>query len=70
MNRKTITWILVLLLSFQLVLGLGIRPAKTTISAEDGPIYEGTLTIVNTDHQEMKLKIHADGEIEIGRAHV
>ena len=64
MNKKIIVWTIVLLLAFQLVTALGIRPAKTTIIYEETPVSSRQFWVVNNDRQELDLVISAEGELE------
>ena len=59
MTKKIIVWALVLLLAFQLVTALGIRPAKTTIIYEETPVSSRQFWVVNNDRQELDLVISA-----------
>ncbi len=62
-NRtKLIFFLLLLVLTAQLVTALGIRPAKTTINSEEITSYKGTIWIVNNDHQNRLISIGAGGE--------
>src|SRR3989338_9610600 len=63
MNKKIIVWTIVLLLAFQLVTALGIRPAKTTIIYEETPVSSRQFWVVNNDRQELDLVISAEGEL-------
>ena len=63
MNRKLLVWMLVLILCLEAVLGLGIRPAKTTIIYEETPVYAGKFVVVNNDHLELDLALSVSWEI-------
>ncbi|MDP3640501.1 MAG: hypothetical protein Q8R53_04875 [Nanoarchaeota archaeon] len=66
MHRKVFLWIIVLFFSLQLVLALGIRPAKTTIIfdelGEDRDLEE-KFWVVNNDHHEFTARITVEGEL-------
>lgn len=62
MKTKTLIWLTVLLLSINLVLALGIQPAKTTIIAETTSHYSGQFMIVNTEGAEFQVKVYAQGD--------
>ncbi len=64
MNKKTLMWILVLLISTQIVLGLGLRPAKTTINFEPNLEKEYQFKIVNNEHKDLDVELEVKGELE------
>jgi len=63
MKKKIIIWGIVLLIVIEGVLGLGLRPAKTTISFE--PDLERTyqFKIVNNDHKDLDVDVEVEGEL-------
>ena len=61
MNKTTITWLIVLLLTINLVLATGIRPANTNLGEQK--YYEGTFWVVNNDQRELSVKIYVAGEM-------
>ena len=67
MKSKIAVWILVLLLAFQLVNALGVRPAKTSIAVdefeENNIQIEGKLWVVNNENREFTVGIYLDGEM-------
>ena len=67
MKNKTILWILILVMSIQLVTAIGIRPAKTNIAVDDytenNIKVDGKLWVVNNDHREFIVDIYVDGEM-------
>ena len=63
MNQKIIAWAVVLLLAVQLVMAIGIRPAKTTLISENGHDYSETFWIVNNEGREFAVDIYVDGEM-------
>lgn len=63
MNKKTILWILVLILTTQLVLGLGLRPAKTTIDFKPNLDREHSFWVVNNDNIDFEVNIYVEGEL-------
>jgi len=63
MNKKLILWILVLIVISQLVLGLGVRPAKTTFNTNDALSFTDSFMVVNNDGYEMKLKVYLEGDL-------
>ena len=48
----------------QLVLAIGIRPAKTTILSEETPVFAGKFWVVNNDLQDITVIVSANGELE------
>lgn len=65
MRPKIIVWLIVLLLTFHVVLAIGIRPVKTTIISDELETkkFDGQLWVVNTDHQEFTAAISVEGEM-------
>ena len=63
MNKKTMIWIIAFILSINLVLAIGVRPANTIISSEDSSNYEGKFWVVNTEAKDFIAKISLEGEI-------
>jgi hypothetical protein len=61
--KKPMIWVLVLLLTVHLVLGLGIRPAKTNLISEEISSYANELWIVNNDAREFSVSISLRGEM-------
>ena len=63
-NKKIIIWtIVLLLLSMQLVLAIGIRPAKTTIISGEENKFENSFWIVNNDHRDFFVKLYPSGPL-------
>jgi hypothetical protein len=62
-TKKLITWMMVLLLTLQIVSALGIRPAKTTLMAEEGLDYSDVFWVVNNDARGFSVKIYVEGEM-------
>jgi len=66
-KQKIIIWILLLLLAFQLVTAIGIRPARTNIAVDDhdddNVKIDGTFWVVNNDHREFTVDIYIEGEM-------
>ncbi len=54
---------MVFLLLTNIVLSLGIRPAKTIIESEHTQDYSGTFWVVNSEHNEFSMKVYTDGEM-------
>lgn len=63
MNKKLIVWLVLSIICIEAVLGLGIRPAKTTIEFVPGAEQEYSFWIVNNDQMEMEAKIFAKGDL-------
>lgn len=65
MKTKTIAaWLIVLLLTLQVVTALGIRPAKTTILSEETSNFDGELWVVNEEGREFEVNIYVEGPLE------
>lgn len=67
-TTKIVLWMIILLVAAQLVLSLGIRPAKTELLSEkimlDGKIdYSGVFWVVNNDGLPFEVNIYVDGEM-------
>ena len=60
---KLISWIALLLLCFNIVFALGIRPAKTSLIFEEGRDYTQQFWVVNNEGREFSVKISAGGEM-------
>ncbi len=54
---------LVLVLSLQLTIALGIRPAKTTMISDDSKDYAGQFWVVNNDQHEFTATVSVEGEM-------
>ncbi len=63
MKPKIIAWMLVLLLTLQIVMAIGIRPAKTTLISENGRDYSEKFWIVNNEGREFQVDIYVEGEM-------
>ncbi len=63
LNTKIMWWIVVLILSFHAVIGLGISPAKTTLFSEETTIYSGNFLVVNNDAEDMDVGISSQGQL-------
>jgi len=63
MKQKKVVWAIVFLLTLQLVLGLGVIPAKTIVDLSNAEIYEGKITVVNNDHLKTVIKLSAEENI-------
>lgn len=63
MNRKLIVWGMVLLFCFSIVTALGIRPAKMSVSIEEGRDYSGQLWVVNNEGREFAVTVSVGGEM-------
>lgn len=63
MKNKLIIWLIVLLLTLNLVLALGIRPAKTTVISEESLQSKEKFWVVNNDQQEFSVKVYVEGEM-------
>ena len=62
-RMKLLSWIIVLILGLQLVLALGIRPAKTTLIFEEGRDHQETFWVVNNEGREFSVRIAVGGEM-------
>src|SRR3989339_84973 len=59
-----IVYLLILLVSAQLILALGVSPAKTIIPFDPtATTYTGKFWVVNNAHEEFTMKLSADGEM-------
>lgn len=56
-------FVIVLLLTLNLVSAIGIRPAKTNIFSDEGKDYSNNLWIVNSDGKELTVNIYIEGEM-------
>jgi len=63
MENKKLIWVVVLLLSINLVLAIGIRPAKTTILFDELSTSEGNFWVVNNENREFLAKVSVAGEM-------
>ena len=63
LNTKIVWWIVVLILCFHVVLGLGISPAKTTLFSEETTLYNGNFLVVNNDAEDMDVGISSQGQL-------
>lgn len=63
MKLKIIAWALVLLLAVQLVVAIGIRPAKTTLISENARDYSEKFWIVNNEGREFLVDVYVEGEM-------
>ena len=63
MNKITLTWLVVLFLTFNLALAIGIRPAKTEMISDNLKHLEGQFWVVNNDQREFSTKIYLEGEM-------
>lgn len=65
MKFKRIIWLMVLLLTLQLVLAIGIRPARTSIAVDDftenNINVDGKLWVVNNEQREFTVNIYVEG---------
>ncbi len=61
MNKKIIIWIGIILLLFNLVTALGIRPSKTMHTFEKGQDFSGEFWVVNNDAQAITTTISVEG---------
>jgi len=52
-----------MILVTQLVVGIGIRPAKTLLVHEISPNHAGTFWVVNNDQTEFLIKVRVEGEL-------
>src|SRR3989338_3318548 len=60
---RIILWIMVVLLSINLALAIGIRPAKTTIESEQTKSLCGQFWVVNNDQMDFSAKVYIEGEM-------
>lgn len=63
MKPKIIAWMLVLLLTLQIVMAIGIRPAKTTLISENARDYSETFWVVNNEGREFLVDVYVEGEM-------
>ncbi len=61
--QKTVLWCLIILVVSSSVLGLGIRPAKSTVNFEETQVYEKTIWVVNGEEREVTMDISVEGEM-------
>jgi len=61
--QKVVIWMFILLLTFQLVTAIGIRPAKTTLISEEGLVYSDSFWIVNNEGRGFKVDLSVEGEL-------
>jgi len=67
MKQKIIVWILIMVLSIQLVMALGVRPARTNLAvddySEDNIKIEGKIWVVNNEQRELTVNLYEEGEL-------
>ena len=63
MMSKKIIWILVLLIVISSTLGLGIRPAKTSIDSGVDSNYSKTFWVLNGESRHFSMEIDVEGEL-------
>jgi len=60
MMKKRMIWMFVFLISLELVLAIGLRPAKTTIFFESSLSYDGEFWVINNGEREFDMNIYVE----------
>lgn len=64
-TKHLIIWTLILIVTLNLALAIGIRPAKTTIVlADQQDQYDGEFWIVNNEQREFQVQVYAEGTLK------
>src|SRR3989344_3956732 len=64
MKTKILLWVIALLLTINLALAVGLRPAKTQLHTEGEEIqYSGEFWVVNFEQKEFTATVYVEGEI-------
>ncbi|MEM4331058.1 MAG: hypothetical protein QW273_03570 [Candidatus Pacearchaeota archaeon] len=61
--KKKIFIFFILLFLFKEVLAFGVTPSRTSFDFIEGKEYEGTLTIINSDKEELNLVLYTQGDL-------
>lgn len=63
MQKRFLIYIIILILLSQLVLGLGVRPAKKYFDFQPNEIMQGSFKIINNDNKDLDLFIYTQGDL-------